>query len=74
MHRLLARRSFSAASKKFETRLFINGQFVNSVNGKTFPVVNPADESHIGDVQEADAHDVELAVKAARAAFAPGAP
>jgi hypothetical protein len=26
------------------TQLFINGEFVNSISGKTFPTVNPATE------------------------------
>jgi acyl-CoA reductase-like NAD-dependent aldehyde dehydrogenase len=59
---------------KIETRLFINGQFVNSVSGKTFPTVNPATEEVICQVQEADEADVNLAVDAACAAFALGSP
>jgi hypothetical protein len=46
----------------FETRLFINNEFVNSVSGKTFDVVNPATEEVICAVQEADAADVDKAV------------
>lgn len=59
---------------KLETRLFINGEFVNSVSGKTFPTVNPATEEVICQVQEADEADVNLAVDAACAAFALGSP
>mmetsp|Transcript_28876 Transcript_28876/g.33022 ORF Transcript_28876/g.33022 Transcript_28876/m.33022 type:complete len:500 (-) Transcript_28876:128-1627(-) len=55
---------------ELETRLFINNEFVNSVSGKTFPTVNPATEEVICNVQEADAADVDKAVKAAKAAFA----
>lgn len=51
------------------TQIFINNQFVNSVSGKTFPTFNPATEEVIVNVQEADAADVDLAVKAARKAF-----
>ena len=50
-------------------QLFINNEFVNSVSGKTFPTYNPATEEVIAQVQEADAADVDLAVKAARKAF-----
>eukprot|EP00121_Abeoforma_whisleri_P002682 Awhi_evm1s2413 len=57
---------------KLENRLFINGEFVNSVSGKTFPTVNPATEEVICQVQEGDAADVDLAVQAATAAFAKG--
>ena len=51
------------------TQLFINNEFVNSVSGKTFPTVNPATGEKIADIQEADKADVDIAVKAARAAF-----
>ena len=54
---------------KYETQLFINGNFVNSLSGKTFPVVNPATEEEICQVQEALSEDVDLAVKAATDAF-----
>mgnify|MGYP000364083461 CR=1 FL=1 len=48
---------------KLETRLFINNEFVNSVSGKTFNTVNPATEEVICAVQEADAADVDKAVR-----------
>jgi acyl-CoA reductase-like NAD-dependent aldehyde dehydrogenase len=51
------------------TQLFINNEFVNSVSGKTFPVINPATEEKICDVQEAGDADCEKAIKAAREAF-----
>jgi hypothetical protein len=41
------------------TQLFINNEFVNSSEGKTFPVVNPATEEKICDVQEASFKDCE---------------
>lgn len=53
----------------FETRLFINGEFVNSKSGKTFPTVDPATEEVMCHVQEALAEDIDAAVAAARAAF-----
>lgn len=56
------------------TQLFIKNEWVNSVSGKTFPVVNPATEKVICEVQEADKADVDKAVAAARAAFAIGSP
>uniref|UniRef100_A0A7S3PT89 Aldehyde dehydrogenase domain-containing protein n=1 Tax=Aplanochytrium stocchinoi TaxID=215587 RepID=A0A7S3PT89_9STRA len=52
-----------------ETRLFINGEFVNATNGKTFETVNPATEEVICSVQEADEADVNKAVAAAKEAF-----
>ena len=54
------------------TRLLINGQWVNSASGKTFPTINPATGDVITQVQEADAADVDKAVSAARAAFDKG--
>jgi hypothetical protein len=47
---------------QIETRLFINGEFVNSVSGKTFKTINPATEEVICEVQEGDARDVDKAV------------
>lgn len=51
------------------TQLFINNEFVNSVSGKTFPVLNPTTGAAIVDVQEGDKLDVDKAVQAARQAF-----
>jgi aldehyde dehydrogenase (NAD+) len=59
---------------KVETRLFINNEFCKSAAGKTFPCVNPATEEVVCHVEEATAADVDLAVKAASAAFALGSP
>jgi aldehyde dehydrogenase (NAD+) len=52
-----------------QTKLLINNEWVDSVSGKTFAAVNPADESILAHVQEADKEDVDIAVKAARAAL-----
>ena len=51
------------------TKLLINGRWVESISGKRFATINPATGEAICDVAEADAADVNLAVKAARAAF-----
>ncbi|KAE9980902.1 Aldehyde dehydrogenase [Venturia inaequalis] len=51
------------------TGLFINNEFVKSVDGRTFEVINPTDESVICSVQEASEKDVDIAVAAARKAF-----
>jgi aldehyde dehydrogenase (NAD+) len=51
------------------TGLFINNEFVKAVDGKTFEVINPADESVICSVSEATEKDVDIAVAAARKAF-----
>ncbi|KAF5536880.1 aldehyde dehydrogenase [Fusarium phyllophilum] len=49
--------------------LFIDNEFRESINGKTFEVVNPTTEEVIAHVSEAGAEDVDLAVAAARRAF-----
>src|SRR4051794_35829230 len=54
------------------TKLLINGQWVNSTSGKTFPTINPSTGDVITQVAEADAPDVDKAVSAARAAFDKG--
>jgi aldehyde dehydrogenase (NAD+) len=53
----------------FQTKLYIDGQFVNSQSGKTFPTVNPATGEELCRVSEADKADVDIAVRAARKAF-----
>lgn len=50
-------------------RLFINGQWVDSVSGKTFSSYNPGTGEVNAVVAEANEQDVDLAVKAARQAF-----
>ena len=54
---------------KIETRLFIDGKFVDSHSGKTFTISNPATEEVVAQVAEADEHDVDIAVAAAKKAF-----
>jgi aldehyde dehydrogenase (NAD+) len=54
------------------TKLLINNRWVASESGKTFGTVNPATGEEICQVAEADAADVEKAVKAARVAFEKG--
>src|ERR1700726_198943 len=54
------------------TKRLINGQWVNSASGKTFPTINPSTGEVITQVAEADAPDVDKAVSAARAAFETG--
>ena len=54
------------------TKILINNRWVESASGKTFPVVNPSTGEEICQVAEADAADVDDAVRAARAAFEQG--
>jgi aldehyde dehydrogenase (NAD+) len=53
------------------TKLLINNRWVPSESGKTFATINPATGEEICQVAEADLADVNKAVQAARAAFAP---
>ena len=54
------------------TKLLINNKWVDAESGKTFPTLNPATGQEIARVAEADAADVDKAVKAAREAFERG--
>ena len=51
------------------TELYVNGAWVESTAEETIDVVNPATEKTIGRVPNANAEDVDRAVRAARAAF-----
>ncbi|KDP33653.1 hypothetical protein JCGZ_07224 [Jatropha curcas] len=51
------------------TKLFINGEFVDSISGKTFETRDPRSGEVTARVAEGDKEDVDLAVKAARHAF-----
>ncbi|MCM3236665.1 aldehyde dehydrogenase family protein [Heyndrickxia oleronia] len=53
-------------------KLYINGEFVESVSGKTFDTPNPATGEVLATVYEAGAEDIDRAVKAARTAFDQG--
>jgi aldehyde dehydrogenase (NAD+) len=52
-----------------EYGLFINGQFVVSGSGKTFPTINPATEEVISQIAFADGADIDKAVASARNAY-----
>jgi aldehyde dehydrogenase (NAD+) len=51
------------------TQLLINNRWIPSESGKTFATVDPSTGEEICQIAEADAADVEKAVRAARAAF-----
>ncbi|KRX99607.1 Aldehyde dehydrogenase, mitochondrial, partial [Trichinella pseudospiralis] len=54
------------------TKLFINNEWINSADGKTFKTINPTTGEVICEVQEAKEVDVDKAVGAAKLAFQPG--
>ena len=51
-----------------QTKLFINGEFVDGRARATIPVTNPYDNSLICEIAEARAEDVDAAVDAAKTA------
>lgn len=61
--------SASAAKINDRYNLFINGQFVKPSSGKYFDTINPANEKKLSEIADANAADVESAVKAARNAY-----
>ncbi|CAH9120181.1 unnamed protein product [Cuscuta epithymum] len=54
------------------TQLLINGQFVDSASGKTFPTLDPRTGEVIAHVAEGETEDINRAVSAARKAFDEG--
>ena len=50
-------------------KMFIDGKWVDSASGKTFPSYNPATGEVMAKVAEGDREDINRAVKAARKAF-----
>ncbi|MBT5185475.1 MAG: aldehyde dehydrogenase [Kordiimonadaceae bacterium] len=61
-----------AANFEHKTNAFINGDYAASQSGKTYQTINPATETVMAEMSACDAADVDLAVKAARAAFNSG--
>ncbi|KAL3277760.1 hypothetical protein HHI36_013100 [Cryptolaemus montrouzieri] len=51
------------------TKIFINNEFVDGVNKKFFPTLNPATGEKIIDISEGEKEDIDLAVQAAKQAF-----
>jgi len=54
-------------------KLYINGQYVDSLSGETFETIDPSTGKRLALVQRGKAQDVDNAVKAARAEFDGGA-
>ena len=51
------------------TQLFIDNEFVDSIDGNIFDTINPANVEKLATVQEANAKDIDRAVQAAKRAF-----
>lgn len=65
-------RATNGKTRTFQTKMLIDGKWVDGQTGKTFETVNPATEEVIARVAEGDAADIDRAVKAARKAFDSG--
>ena len=50
------------SSIDFKTQAFINGNYINSITGKTFESISPVDGSLIANVSECDVKDINNAV------------
>ena len=61
-----------AKKLKFEGRAFINGKYVNAIDGKKFETINPATGEKLCTVAKCNHKDVDLAVKVSRKAFNSG--
>jgi phenylacetaldehyde dehydrogenase len=55
-----------------DRKMLINGKWVESASGKTFPTYNPATGEVLARVASGEHEDIDRAVKAARAAFEKG--
>ncbi|SCK24990.1 aldehyde dehydrogenase [Vogesella sp. LIG4] len=57
---------------KIEGRAFIDGEYVDAADGRSFDCINPATGDKLASIAWAGEHEVELTVKAARRAFENG--
>ena len=51
-----------ALARQLSNKLLIDGAMVPAVSGRSFAVVNPATQEHVGDAAEGSAADVDVAV------------
>ena len=61
-----------AKNLKFEGRAFINGKYVDAIDGEKFENINPATGEVLCAVSKCNHKDVDLAVKVSRKAFNSG--
>ena len=57
---------------KFEGKAFINGKYVDAIDGQKFENINPATGDVLCSVAKCNHKDIDLAVKVARKAFESG--
>jgi len=53
----------------YRNQAFVNGEYTNSISGKSFPCVSAATGEVLTEVAECDEKDVDIAVQVAREAF-----
>ena len=65
---------WKAEAKKivFRDKAFIGGVFVGSLSGKTFDCISPVDGRLLARIAACGPEDIDVAVRAARAAFESG--
>ena len=61
-----------ALDLKPESKIFINGTYVDAASGKTFEDIAPHDDRVIAHVASGDVEDVDRAVKSAKKVFDDG--
>jgi acyl-CoA reductase-like NAD-dependent aldehyde dehydrogenase len=66
------RKSAAAARSQLETRLFIDGKFVDAARGGRFATINPANGETLAEMSAGTAEDIDRAVAAGRRAFKSG--
>src|SRR5664280_2839940 len=64
--------SSSATTQTQKYQMHVNGEWIASNSGKTFPVYDPSTEEVIAEVPDSNAKDVDRAVAAAKEAFENG--
>ena len=52
-----------------ENRNFINGNFIDSISNKSVDVINPANQSLVGSINEAMDDEIDLAIESAKNTF-----
>jgi len=61
-----------AAAQRFETRLFIDGDYVDAIEGGRFETVNPTNGEILAEMSAGTSADIDRAVASARSAFRSG--
>lgn len=60
--------TMTTSTTNYESRLFVDGEFIDAANGESFTTINPATGSPLAEVAHASDGDVKRAVEVARAA------